>query len=156
VALATAARLGRDGHPVQHLFLVGSVLGSSDPQQVASAGPRSDAEIRDFLARVTRLDGLADLPEEGWADLAAAFRYDVTCARELCADLLRTGWVLDRPATLLIGSDDPVIAAEPDPGRTWSVLAPDLEVALLDGGGHYLNTTRPHELADRLDQALGR
>jgi surfactin synthase thioesterase subunit len=155
VALATAARLGREGQPVAHLFLVGSLLRRGDGR-VASGASRSDAGIRDFLSRVTELDGLADLPEEGWADLAEAFRYDAGCADELCAGLLRAATVFDRPATLVIGSDDPVIAAEPDPAGTWRALVPDLEVALLDGGGHYLNTSRPRELADRLLQALGR
>ncbi|WP_239098515.1 non-ribosomal peptide synthetase [Micromonospora qiuiae] len=155
LALATAARLDRAGTPVRHLFLVGSVLHSTEPQRATAADSPSDADIRDFLARITRLDGLAGLPEDGWADLAAAFRYDAGCSRALGAELVRTGTVLDGPATLLFGSDDPVVTGTPAPDAGWRVLAPRIEVSVLNGGGHYLNTTRPRELADRIAERLG-
>ncbi|MER7415706.1 amino acid adenylation domain-containing protein [Micromonospora peucetia] len=149
LTLATAARLDRLGTSARHLFLVGSVLSTAEPEEI------SDAGIRDFLARITRLDGLADLPEDGWVDLAAAFRYDAGCSRVLGAALVRTGVVFDRPVTLLLGSDDPVFTGTPDPAAGWRALAPQIQAMQLDGGGHYLNTTRPRELADRIAERVG-
>jgi len=155
VALATAARLSHHGTSVVHLFLVGSVLSTAEAEQAGAPGAASDAQIRDYLARLTQLDGLADLPEERWTDLASAFRYDAGCSRALTVDLVRDGAVFDSPTTVVLGSDDPVTAAAPDPAQGWRALAPSVEVVVLDGGGHYLNTTRPNELAALVAERLG-
>jgi surfactin synthase thioesterase subunit len=125
-AFAAAALLRRRGRPVDHLLVVAAaptVTGHA-PVDVGAL----PAGERDQVSR--------------------AYRADAAAARRIYAEALRRPdrHRLDAPVTVVLAPDDDIAG---DPGY-WRRFTDSVSVVWSDGGGHYLNTTRPQFLAEQI------
>ncbi|HYS34835.1 MAG TPA: alpha/beta fold hydrolase, partial [Pseudonocardiaceae bacterium] len=157
-ALATARALADAQVPVRHLIIVSMVLKSTDPEHhlADDVAQMTDAEVRDWLVEGSGLRGVDGISAREWRDIARAFRHDTLQASLTYARLLRAGGPVARgPATVVLATDDPVTSGHVPKARDWQLLVPDVDVVTLDGGGHYINTTRTEELAACIATAVG-
>ncbi|PRY19888.1 non-ribosomal peptide synthetase [Pseudosporangium ferrugineum] len=151
LALATALALQRLGRPVRHLMLVGKVLGEADRTgAVDDMVGLGDTDAVGWLVRNTGFAWAEHLSAADRRDLATALRADVVSARAYLATVLRdpAAHRLTAPTTVVLASDDPVTAGREAAAADWAELAADLRTAVLEDGGHYLQSTRPEALVE--------
>jgi pimeloyl-ACP methyl ester carboxylesterase len=76
--------------------------------------------------------------------MATTFRHDVGGGYAYFIDALqRHAWQLAVPLTFVVAADDRTLAGYAEQYERWSLLAPRLELRVLDSGGHYFVRTNP-------------
>ncbi|MCW8217650.1 non-ribosomal peptide synthetase [Streptomyces griseolus] len=158
VALATeiTRQLEADGLDVRRLV----VAASYPPAEASGLADDPFAEQTDVeLARAfAGLGGFTDLTDEEAGTIGRLLRHDGTEARRYFRQALdraagRPEGLLATPLTCLIGDSDPLTEDYAEGWRTWGLLAPDHELAVLPGD-HYFVRAHPEEVAGRLLAAL--
>jgi amino acid adenylation domain-containing protein len=116
------------------------------------------ATARELLARGVEVEHVfvgAQLPgaleAHRPADVTAAYRHDVLCARRYLADPPPSK--LPVPVTVVIAADDPATAGFAHRDRDWERVAERVDLHELPDGGHYFLRTRPREAAQAVLRA---
>jgi amino acid adenylation domain-containing protein len=158
-AVATARRLLEQGVDVQRVFAAAQLPGDAARRRasmVELAG-RSNAEI----AAELRADGgyteLGELDVPRAEQIGAAYRHDCVSAHRYIVDALDSppAAKLPAPVTVVVAADDPYTADFPHRYRDWRLLAGQVDLHELPGGGHYFLRTRPAEAAQAILRAAG-
>jgi pimeloyl-ACP methyl ester carboxylesterase len=141
------------------VFLAAQLAGDPDMRRAAAAdlAKRTNAEIAAGLSGGTGYAGLAELDPERAEQVGAAYRHDLAAAHGYLADALAAPPAarLAAPVTVVAAADDPITAAAAGRHRDWELLAEQVDLHELAGGGHYFLRTRPAEAAGAVLRAAG-
>ncbi|WP_433400531.1 amino acid adenylation domain-containing protein [Streptomyces sp. CA-146814] len=159
LGLVTVPALRRAGVDVRTLLVVAKLLKSVDPADHAAneVVDMSDQQILDWLVDHTGFDEIAGLGRQERADLAGAFQYDTAQATRAFHQALTAHPAsrLDCALTVLIADDDPLAQGHEDTAHNWELFADTVRIEVAADGGHYLNATRPEQIAAALRTDLG-
>ncbi|OED49637.1 hypothetical protein AB838_06165 [Rhodobacteraceae bacterium (ex Bugula neritina AB1)] len=152
LAIAVAERLQETAPQVlQHVFLAAKIL--PEPEEVAATmenarNLRFD-DIRDLYKEWAGEDGLVNAGPDFETFIVDVFRHDSLEANGYLLNRLRGARHLQlaAPVTLVLASDDPATAQFDGRHHGWEPLAGQLEVKVLQDGGHYFMGTRPYDAA---------
>ncbi|MGW8798153.1 non-ribosomal peptide synthetase [Streptomyces sp. NPDC055775] len=157
LAVETARRLQKHGVEVQRVFLGAQLLGSAADRRatITELTGRSDAEIAARLSADGGYTELGELDARHAQHIGAAYRHDCVSAHRYFADALDTppALKLSAPVTVVVAADDPSVTEYPRRYRDWQVLAEQVDLHELAGGGHYFPRTRPTEAAEAVLRA---
>ena len=151
LAVETSKRLQRTGTNVRRVFLGAQLLGAAPDRRaaVAELGKRSNGEISAQLSADSGYTELGELDAERAQHVGAAYRHDYVSANRYFADVLDNppSERLAAPVTVVVAADDAATPGFRVRHRDWELLAQDVELHELAGGGHYFPRTRPAEAA---------
>jgi surfactin synthase thioesterase subunit len=157
LAVETARKLEERGVDVARVFLGAQLLGDAGARRAAISEltERSNAEIAAALSAGSGYTELGELDAQRAEHIGAAYRHDCVSAHRYFADTLGSppAVKLSAPVTVVVAADDPVTAGSGDAYGDWRLLAEQVELHELDGGGHYFLRTRPAEAAKAVQQA---
>jgi len=150
-ALEAARRLQDRDVQVAHVFLGAQLPGDAAARRasVAALTGRSDADIAAGLSGDDGHAGLDELDPERVEHVGATYRHDCVSAHRYLID------ALESPPTVKVSAPVTVVGAADDPAtedlrrryRDWRILAEQVDLYLLDDGGHHFLRTRPTEAA---------
>ncbi|MEU2792643.1 amino acid adenylation domain-containing protein [Streptomyces sp. NPDC007100] len=159
LGLVTVPALRRVGVDVRTLVVVAKLLKSVDPADHAAneVVDMSEQQILDWLVDHTGFDEIAGLGRQERADLAGAFQYDTAQATRAFHQALTAHPAsrLDCALTVLIADDDPLAQGHEGTAHNWELFADTVRIEVAADGGHYLNATRPEQIAAALRTDLG-
>ena len=151
LAVETSKRLQRTGTNVRRVFLGAQLLGAAPDRRaaVAELGERSNGEISAQLSADSGYTELGELDAERAEHVGAAYRHDYVSANRYFADVLDNppSERLAAPVTVVVAADDAATPGFRVRHRDWELLAQDVDLHELAGGGHYFPRTRPAEAA---------
>jgi surfactin synthase thioesterase subunit len=156
-AVATARALEARGVPVRRLFLGAQLLGDADRRRaaVAELAGVTDADIAARLAADGGYTALGELDAQRAAQVGAAYRHDCVSAHRSFLDLLDTPPAkLAAPVTVVGAVDDPSTSGHALRHTEWRLIADDVDLHEVAGGGHYFLRTRPADTAEAVLHAL--
>ncbi|MEU6813675.1 amino acid adenylation domain-containing protein [Streptomyces sp. NPDC046860] len=137
------------------VVLFGKTLKSTDPADhpVTEVSAASEETVAGWV--VPGEPG-APAPDTAPAVLRA-LRRDTALGNAFLQELLTGPSRADHPLTVVLAADDPVTRDHEHTAGRWGLLARTPHVVRTEDGGHYLNQSRPHLLADVLRRsAAGR
>jgi len=151
LALETARKLQEKGVEVQRVFIGALLPGTAADRRAAIAelNSRSQAEIFASLHGNHGPVQFGELNTRQVERIGATYRHDVVSAHRYLADILDNppAAKLSAPITVIGAADDPITSELPQRYRDWHILAEQVDVHVLDEGGHYFLRTRPAEAA---------
>ncbi|GAA4858510.1 alpha/beta fold hydrolase [Actinomycetospora straminea] len=140
-ALAVARRLEERGTPARRVVIGAQLLGDADARRrdAAELAARSDADLLASSAAPP------DLAPDRAARAAAAFRHDCLAAHGYLVGALEDPPAdrLATPVTVVLAADDPSTAGREARHRDWGLFARQVDLHVLDDGGHHFLRTRP-------------
>ena len=158
-AVETARKLRERGADVKRVFLAAQLLGDAAGRRASIAGlaGQSNAEIAAGLAAGSSSAGLRELDAQRAEHVGAAYRHDCVSAHRYFADALDSPPPvrLSAPVTVVVAADDPVTAGYAGRHRDWQLLAEQVGLYELAGGGHYFLRTRAALAARAVMHAAG-
>jgi surfactin synthase thioesterase subunit len=150
-ALQAARELATRDLDLRGVFLAAQLPGSAAERRAAEVelAGRTPAEILATLTAERGHPGLGTLEAQQAGLVASAYRHDCLSAHRYLAEALDDPPVprLTVPVTAVLAADDPHTPACALQYRTWEQVAEHVDLALLDGGGHYFLRTQPVETA---------
>ncbi len=159
LAVETSKRLQRTGTNVRRVFLGAQLLGAAPDRRAAvtELGERSNGEISARLSADSGYTELGELDAERAEHVGAAYRHDYVSANRYFADVLDNppSERLAAPVTVVVAADDAATPGFRVRHRDWELLAQDVELHELAGGGHYFPRTRPAEAAQAVLLSAG-
>jgi amino acid adenylation domain-containing protein len=120
------------------------------PFMPVDAASMSSTQIKEWLINKTGFDGFSDLNEEDALFLIEAFRSDATMASRYLerAYSLNGSLRFRAPILNVVAEDDILTKGYRKKHRNWKLFSEQVEISVLDSGGHYFIKTRPKETAD--------
>jgi surfactin synthase thioesterase subunit len=150
-AVETARALQQRGVDVKRVFLGAQLLGDAADRRatIAELARRSSAEIAAGLSAGSGYTELGELDAQRTEHVGAAYRHDCVCAHRYFADALDSPPAvrLSAPVTVVVAADDPSTAEYRHQHRDWQLLAEQVDLHELAGGGHYFLRTEPTQAA---------
>jgi amino acid adenylation domain-containing protein len=150
-ALETARRLQEKGVEVRRVFVGALLPGDAAGRRAAilELNRRSQAEIYSALGSRTGDEPLGELDDRQIERAGATYKHDLLAAHQYLANVLDhpPAAKLTAPITVIGAADDPTTSELRQRYRDWHVLADEVDVHVLDDGGHYFLRTRPAEAA---------
>lgn len=141
MAVAVARRLEDRGTPARRVVIGAQLLGDADARRrdAAELAARSDADLLAGNAVQPHLD-----PRSA-ARAAAAFRHDCLAAHAYLVGALEDPPAvrLATPISVVLAADDPSTAGREARHRDWALFARNVDLHVLDDGGHHFLRTRP-------------
>ncbi|MER5361508.1 amino acid adenylation domain-containing protein [Streptomyces sp. NPDC002785] len=157
LAVETARKLQERGVDVQRVFLGAQLLGDAADRRatITELTARSNSEIAAKLSADGGYTELGELDAQHAEHVGAAYRHDCLCAHRYFADALDSPSApkLSAPVTVVVASDDPNTSEYRRRYRDWQLLAEQVDLHELAGGGHYFLRTRPAETAQAVLRA---
>jgi surfactin synthase thioesterase subunit len=146
VAVELARQLQEAGRDVRGVF-IGSKLLPVIAEMRESARMTvewSDDQLIRYMVEETGYTDLDGLDEAHTAFMARTFRHDVGGGYAYFIDALqRRRQLLSTPLTFVVAADDRGLANYPQEYHRWSLIAPSVQLRVIDGGGHYFVRTSP-------------
>jgi amino acid adenylation domain-containing protein len=159
LAVETARRLQRAGTAVRRVFIGAQLLGAVADRRAATTelDERSNAEISARLSADSGYTELGTLDAQRAEHVGAAYRHDYVSANRYFTEVLDNPPPerLSAPVTVVVAADDPATAGFRARHRDWELLAEQVELHELTGGGHYFPRTRPAEAGQAVLQSAG-
>jgi surfactin synthase thioesterase subunit len=113
----------------------------------------SDADVIRFMVDETGYTELDGLDPERTAFAAAVFRHDVLGGYRYFMDAShRRDQAVRAPLRVVVAADDAGLAHHPDEFGRWGLLAADVRLHVLDGGGHYFVRSNPVGTAELVER----
>ncbi|MBO0874230.1 MAG: amino acid adenylation domain-containing protein, partial [Pseudonocardia sp.] len=151
LALATARTLTERGVQVERILLGSQLIGDQARLRasIAELHAADNSEILSWLSRHGALVELVRLDAHRARRIAEAYRHDAVAAGRYFLDAVERPPAerLKVPITVVVAADDPATGEFEVRYREWEVLAEQVELYVLAGGGHYFPRTRPAETA---------
>ena len=151
-AVETARRLTQAGVQVQRVFLGAQLLGDAGDRRraIGEVTDRSHAEIAAELSADTGYTDPGVLDAQRAEHVGAAFRHDFVSASRYLAEVLDDppAEKLKTPMTVVVAADDPITEGFAEQFAAWQLVAGQVDVHVLNDGGHYFPRTRPTESAN--------
>jgi amino acid adenylation domain-containing protein len=151
VAIELARQLEVAGREVRRVFIGSKLLPSVEEmaRNARAIAEFADDKILRHMIDETGYTDLDGLDEAHSAFVAAVFRHDVGTGYQYLIDAVQCRlWQLAAPLTFVVAADDRTLAGYPAEYQRWSLLAPDVQLAVLESGGHYFVRTVPAAVAE--------
>jgi surfactin synthase thioesterase subunit len=150
-ALETARKLQDRGIEVQRVYVGALLLGDAASRRsaISELNERNHEELLAALPENNGHARLAELSGRQIEHVGDTYRHDVVSAHRYLADILDNPPTakLSAPLTVIGAADDPTTAELPQRYRDWEIVAQQVDVHVLEEGGHYFLRTRPDAAA---------
>ncbi|MGI9422299.1 MAG: amino acid adenylation domain-containing protein [Hyphomicrobiaceae bacterium] len=150
--LEAARKLQAKGVDVRRVFLSAQLIGSAAARRAAieELKQQSNTEIAVKLHNRSTDGALHELDPPRLELFGKMYRHDFDAANRYLADVLESPpeSKLSAPVTVLGAADDSATAGLSRRYRDWQIVARQVDLHVLDGGGHYFLRTRPKEVAN--------
>ena len=156
VTIELARLLEERGHDLRHVFVGSKLLPTVHDmrESIEMIEGWTDERIIRFMVDETGYTDLDGLDGQHAEHMAAVFRHDVLGGLGYFVDASqRLDRKLAAPLTFVVAADDRGLAHYPQEYQRWRLLASQLRLHVLSGGGHYFVRTNPQETAELVERA---
>lgn len=147
LAVETARKLHECRGDVQRIFVGAQLLGNIAERRahISELAERTNQDIAAWLSADSGYTALSELDEQHAEHVGAAYRHDCVSAHHYFIDVLDSPPTekLRVPLTVVVANDDPNTFEFQTQYQDWKVLAEQVDLCELAGGGHYFLRTRP-------------
>ena len=150
-AIEAARGLALKGIEVQRVYLGAQLLGDAEHRldAIETLKQQSNSEIAERINGDKGLEPLHGLSDEQLDRAGASYRHDFNAANQYLAEVQGNPpkHKLQVAVTVVGAADDPSTAELSRQYSGWQAFADQLDLHVLEEGGHYFLRTRPQEVA---------
>jgi surfactin synthase thioesterase subunit len=161
VAVHTAGLLEAAGADLRHLLIAAKLLPTEEEMTgaIAELGRSTNTDVirwmveesgyTELTATEVAAPEVISAPEPIGTSLARAFRHDVVGGHRYFLDVCARPqeYALSVPVSFVAATDDPLMGDYRQTHHRWRLVADDLRLIEIDGGGHYFARTRAADCA---------
>lgn len=153
LAISIARGLEQAGADLRALVVGGMLLDENPEEVVANVAGQSGQDIIAFLQQ---LGGFKDVPDQASLDaIATMTQHDANQTAGFFAREALDRQRLRAPIHVIVGSDDPLTADYERRYLDWHAYSDDVQLSVVEGGGHYFVTDLAAPLAQVLRAQYG-